>query len=118
MKKSINSTRAKNSIAKLLGEAINNRLHYYWDEKAPKVEVESTCNYTNFIISSIGNYQNMITSSEIEVVLEAIKPYIEKYYNVHWCMLAKQRYNAEYDSWLNYPVMEVSVEVKAENWKI
>ena len=117
MKKSIESARVKNLVANKVIVAIKKELNEVFGENKEKVEVNKAYNFTEVIISS-ENYNGMITSSEIEIVVKAIKPFIDKYYNVSWSIETGKKYNAESHTWIYFPVMNVDISVKAENWDV
>ena len=118
MKKSIESARVKNLVANKVIVAIKKELNEVFGEDAEKVEVNKTYNFTEVIISSPKNYKGMITSSELEIVTKAIKPFTDKYYNVTWSIDTDKKYNAESETWIYYPVMNVDISVKAGNWDL
>ena len=116
MKKSIESARVKNLVANKVIIAIKDKLNTVFGENAEKVEVDKAYNFTLITISCPNNFQGMITSSEIEMVVEAIKPFTDKYYDVTWSIHTDSRYNAETETWIYFPVMKVDISVKAGKW--
>lgn len=118
MKKSIESVRVKNLVANKVIVAIKKELNEVFGENKEKVEVNKAYNFTEVIISCPTNYQGMITSSEIEIVVKTIKPFTDKYYNVTWSIHTDKKYNAESETWIYFPVINVDISVKPENWDI
>lgn len=118
MKKSIESARVKNLVANKVIVAIKKELNDVFGEDAQKVKVNKTYNFTEVIISSPKNFKGMITSSEIEIVVKAIKPFTDKYYNVNWSIDTDSKYSAESETWISFPVINVDISVRAGKWDL
>ena len=118
MKKSIESVRVKNLVANKVIVAIKKELNEVFGENKENIEVNKAYNFTEVIISCPENYQGMITSSEIEIVVKAIKPFTDKYYDVTWSIHTGNKYNAESHTWIYFPLINVDISVKAGNWDV
>lgn len=105
MKKFIKTKRTMTTVANKVELALDKSLSIFTDR--PTLKRDNKPNWIEFTI--VNEHSNLLTGTEVEVVQEALKPFLDKYFDMYYVFHTTPYYAETIGAWLHAPVINVVI---------